>query len=267
MLGLTTTAATFQAHGVTALVYDPRGVGISDGFPRNDINPFREVDDMSDAIAFLSSCPSVDPRKGIGLWGMSLGAAVAMTVAALDARVRFVVAVCPATEPTHDILKLRHVLAKAAKDRESRLKGNEPFYVPMVTKKGENPAGFKLGFEHETIMRMLHSQDENDPLRASLASNHVNQTTIGTYRNMLLWDPRHMWEYLTQPILFLLPEHDQIIGKDKQLLHYESLAVPRRLHIQSDAHHMDILEGASQATVNIVQAEFVRDALDGKIVK
>lgn len=76
-----------------------------------------------------------------------------------------------------------------------------------------------------------------------------------------------MWEYLTQPILFLLPEHDQIIGKDKQLLHYESLAVPKRLHIQSDAHHMDILEGASQATVNIVQAEFVRDALDGKIVK
>ena len=266
MLGLPTTAASFQAHGVTALIYDPRGVGLSDGFPRNDINPFREVDDMSDALAFLSSCPSVDPRKGIGLWGMSLGAAVAMAVAALDARVRFVVAVCPATEPTHDVLKLRPVLAKAAKDRESRLKGNEPFYVPMVTKKGENPAGFNLGIEHETIVRMLHSQDENDPLRASLASNHVNRTTIGTYRNMLLWDPRHMWEYMTQPILFLLPEHDEIIGKDKQLHHYEGLAGPKRLHIQADAHHMDILEGANQDIVNIVQVEFVRDALDGKIV-
>ena len=267
MLGLPTTAATFQAKGVTAFIYDPRGIGLSDGFPRNDINPFREVDDMSDALTFLSSHPSINAREGIGLWGMSLGAAVAMTVAALDARVRFVVAVCPATEATHDMTKLRTVLAKAAKDRESRLKGNEPFYVPMVTKKGESPAGFNLGFELGTVMRMLHSQDENDPLRASLAPNHVNRTTIGTYRNMLLWDPRHMWQYLTQPILFLLPEHDQMIGTDKQLRYYESLPGPKRLHIQAGARHMDILDNASQANVNFVQAEFVRDALDGKIIK
>lgn len=267
MLGLPTTAETFQAQGITALTYDPRGVGLSDGSPRNDINPFREVDDMSDALAFLSSHPSADPRQGIGLWGMSLGAAVAMVVAALDARVRFIIAVCPATEPTHDMTKLRTVLAKAARDRESRLKGNEPFTVPMLTKRGENPAGFDPGFEHETIMRMLHSQDENDPLRASLAPNHVNRTTIGTYRNMLLWDPRHMWQYLTQPILFLLPEHDQVIGTETQLRHYEALAAPKRLHIQADARHMNILDGAGQANVNLVQGEFIRDALGGNIVK
>ena len=270
MLGLPTTAANFQAKGVTALIYDPRGVGLSDGFPRNDINPFREVDDMSDALAFLSSHPSVDPRQGVGLWGMSLGAAVSMVVAALDARVRFVVAVCPATEPIHDMTKLRTVLAKAAKDRESRLKGNEPFYVPMLNRKGENPAGFNPGFERDKVMRMLRSQDENDPLRASLAPNHVNRTTIGTYRNMLLWDPRHMWKYLTQPILFLLPEHDHIIGTDKQLHHYKAIAGPKRLHIQVGTGHMDILDGtngASQANVNLVQAEFIRDALEGKIVK
>ena len=267
MLGLPTTATALQAEGVTALIYDPRGVGLSDGFPRNDINPFREVDDMSDALAFLSSHPSVDPQRGVGLWGMSLGAAVAMVVAALDARVRFVVAVCPATQPTHNMAKLRTVLAKAAKDRESRLKGNEPFYVPMLNKKGENPAGFNPGFEQETIMRMLHSQDESDPLRASLAPNHVNRTTIGTYRNMLLWDPQHLWRHLTQPILFLLPEHDQVIGTDKQLLHYEAIAGPKRMYIQADALHTDILDGASQTSVNFVQAEFVRDALDGKIVK
>ena len=267
MLGLPATATAFQVEGVTALIYDPRGVGVSDGFPRNDINPFQEVDDMSDAMAFLSSHPTVDPRQGIGLWGMSLGAAVAMVVAALDARVRFVVAVCPATEPSHDMTKLRTVLATAAKDRESRLKGNEPFYVPMLTKKGVNPAGFNPGLEQEAIMRMLHSQDENDPLRVSLAPTHVNRTTIGTYRNMLLWDSRHMWKYLTQPILFLLPEHDQITGTDTQLRHYESLAGPKRLHIQTDARHMDILDGVGQANVNFVQAEFVRDALDGKIVK
>jgi pimeloyl-ACP methyl ester carboxylesterase len=267
MIGLPSTAIAFQEAGIAALIYDPRGVGLSDGKPRNDINPFQEVDDMSDALTFLSSCPSVDPRQGVGLWGMSLGAAVALAAAALDPRARFVVAICPGTETTYDMNKLWNVLAKAAKDRESRVKGNEPFYIPMLTKKGESPVGWDPGFEHKSIMRLLHSQDESDPLRASLAPNHVNRTTVGTYRYMLLWDMRHVWQYITQPVLFLLPEHDQVIDVERQRHHYETLPGPKRLHVQEGTAHMDILEGASQASVNRVQMEFVRDALDGKVAK
>ena len=174
MLGLPSSASAFQEAGITALIYDSRGVGLSDGFPRNDINPFHDVDDICDALVFLRSCRLVDPQRGVGLWGMSLGASTAMVAAALEARVSFVVAVCPATEPTHDMSNLRLLLAKAAKDRESRIKGNDPFYVPMLTKNGENPAGFNTGLEREAIMRLLHSQDESDPVRASLAPNHVN---------------------------------------------------------------------------------------------
>lgn len=267
MIGLPSTALAFQEAGITTLLYDPRGVGLSDGNPRNNINPFQQVDDMSDALTFLSSRPSVDPRQGIGLWGFSLGAAVAMATAAIDPRARFVMAVCPGTETVYDMGKLRQVLSKAAKDRESRIKGNEPFYVPMLTKKGESPVGWNPGLEHEAIMRLLHSQDEADPLRASLAPNHVNRTTVGTYRHMLLWDVRHVCQYLTQPILFLLAEHDQVIAVERQMHHFEALPGPKRLHIQIGARHMDILDGASQANVNQVQVEFVHDALDGKIAK
>ena len=268
MIGLPFAAMAFQAAGVTALVYDPRGVGLSDGLPRNDINPFRDVDDICDALTFLSSHGAVDQRKGVGLWGMSLGAAVAMVAAALDHRVRFVIAVCPATEHTHNLEKLRLVLAKATKDRESRIKGNEPFYVPMLNKKGENPAGFDPGFERETVMRMMQAQDETDPLRASLAPHHVNRTTIGTYRYMLMWDMRHMWQYLTStPVLFLVPEHDHLIGAEKQIRHFETLPGPKRLHIQEGAAHMDILEGAHQENVNRVQVDFIQDALSGRVAK
>lgn len=264
MLGLANTATAFQAAGITALTYDPRGIGLSDGIPRNDINPFRDVDDISDALFFLNSSSSVDPRRGVGLWGMSLGATVAMVAAALDPRVRFVVAVCPGTEPTHNMEKLRPLLAKATKDRESRIKGNEPFYVPMLDKNGQNPAGFHPGFEREAIMRLLHAHDETNPLRASLAPNHVNRTTVGSYRNLLMWDMRHMWQYLTQPVLFVVPENDQLIGVDKQVQHFEKLTVPKRLHIQEGAAHMDILEGPCQLEVNRTQIEFVSDVLEGK---
>ncbi len=196
MIGLPATALAFQEQGITALIYDPRSVGSSDGEPRNDINPFREIDDLTDALSYLLSHPSVDRRKGAGLWGMSLGGAIEICAAALDPRARFVITVAPATGYSHDASKLPELLAKIAKDREFRVKGNDAFYVPMLTAAGKNPAGFNLGMDREAGVRLVGAQDENNAPRASLAPNHVNRTTLGTYRNLLLWEPRHMWKYL-----------------------------------------------------------------------
>jgi hypothetical protein len=56
----------------------------------------------------------------------------------------------------------------------------------MLTKTGENPAGFNLRFEKDIAMKLLSTQDASDPVRANLAPNHVNRTTVGTYRNTLL---------------------------------------------------------------------------------
>ena len=83
---------------------------------------------------------------------------------------------------------------------------------------------------------------------------------------MLMWDMRHMWQYLMCPLLFLLPESDQIIRLDTQKRHYESLRGPKRMHIQKGATHMDILEGANQKEVTQMQVEFISDALDGQVV-
>lgn len=265
MMGLPSTALAFQQAGVTALIYDPRGVGSSDGEPRNNINPFQQIDDMSDALTFLSSQSCIDPRKGVGLWGFSLGAAVAMATAAVDTRAKFVVGICPGTETTYDPSKLQQVLSKASKDRESRLKGNQPFYAPMLNKKGENPVGWDPGFEKEAIVRLFQAQDDTDPLRASLAPGHANRTTVATYRHMLLWDIKHISQYLAKPILFLLAEHDQVISVDKQLVHFKALPGAKRLHIQKGAKHMDILEGTSSVSVNQVQVDFVRDVLEGRV--
>jgi len=265
MMGLPSTAIAFQEAGITTLLYDPRGVGMSDGEPRNNINPFQQVDDMSDAVTYLLSRPSVDPQKGVGLWGFSLGAAVAMATAAVDPRARFTIAVCPGMETTYDMAKLRQVLMKAAKDRESRIKGNAPFYVPMLTNKGQSPVGWDPGFEHEAIMRLLHTHDKEDPLRASLAPGHVNRTTAATYRHMLLWNVQNICQYIMQPILFLLAEHDQVIPVERQMEYYKLLSGPKRMHVEADAKHMDILDGKSSARVNQVQVGFVQDAANNKI--
>ncbi|KAH0595097.1 hypothetical protein MHUMG1_07397 [Metarhizium humberi] len=266
MLGLPTTAAAFQAAGISALVYDPRGVGLSDGEPRNNINPHVQVDDMSDAVTFMLSHSSVDRRQGVGLWGMSLGGTVAMAAAVLDPRVRWLIVVSPATEPTHNMVKMRQVLVQAARDRESQVKGNAPYMVPMLDGRGENPAGFDPGLERASVMRMLQAYDDANVLRAALAPHHVNRTTIGTYRHMLLWDSRHLWKLITQPVLFVIAKQDDLIGTDKQVAHFEALQAPKRLHVADGATHMDILDNAHQERVNQAQVLFVQDALGGRVV-
>ncbi|KAF5127154.1 Polyketide transferase ATR5 [Metarhizium anisopliae] len=266
MLGMPTTAAAFQAAGITALAYDPRGVGMSDGEPRNNINPSVQVDDMSDAMTFLLSHRSVDRRQGVGIWGMSLGGTVAMAGAALDPRARWVIAVSPATEPTHNMVKMRQVLAQAARDRESQIKGNAPYNVPMLDGRGENPAGFDPGLERGSVMRMLEAYSETDVLRAALAPHHVNRTTVGTYRYMLMWDSRHLWKLITQPVLFAIARHDDLIGTDKQIAHFEALPAPKRLHVADGATHMDILDNARRENVNEAQVLFVQDVLAGRVV-
>jgi hypothetical protein len=84
-------ARIFAAAGFTALVFDHRGLGASEG-ERGRINPRDQIDDVRAAITYLSGLPEVDPHR-IVLWGPSLGGANAIAAAAADDRAAAVVAV------------------------------------------------------------------------------------------------------------------------------------------------------------------------------
>ena len=141
-------AEQFQKAGITALIYDPRTLGLSDGLPRNDIDPARQVSDYSDAVTFMKSLPNVDSSK-IGIWGMSFSGVIALSAAALDPRIRFCIAICPLLNLEYEAAKFPKVLAKLQQERESQLIGNKPLYVPVLTAEGKNPAGMGLGADKE----------------------------------------------------------------------------------------------------------------------
>lgn len=51
-------AAWFGRNGVTTLVYDARTIGISDGLPRNDLDPQKMAEDNTDAVTVRTwLCP------------------------------------------------------------------------------------------------------------------------------------------------------------------------------------------------------------------
>ena len=91
---LITEAEHLTAAGFATLAIDYRTLGESGGEPRGSIIPFNQVEDFRNAITWLQRRDDVAPDR-IGIWGASFGGGVVIMTAALDQRVRAVVAMAP----------------------------------------------------------------------------------------------------------------------------------------------------------------------------
>ncbi|KAI9720557.1 MAG: hypothetical protein M1828_005641 [Chrysothrix sp. TS-e1954] len=247
-------AAHFQKEGFTALTYDPRTTGTSDGTPRNNIDPNKQVEDYSDALTYLASHPQVNASQ-ICFWGFSFAGTVSLCAASLDKRAKLVIAVCPLTKFEYTPQLLPKVLAKAIKDRESQVMGNEPFYLPMLTEQGENPAGFGVGVEKENYDILVGAKREVAP------SFELN-TTIQTYYKLFMWQPFGLWCHLTpMPLLLVVPEEDKVSPAELQLSHFKTMSEPKEVHVESGKGHMDVLSGESFSSLMNIQVDFIRRRL------
>ncbi|MET8873188.1 alpha/beta fold hydrolase [Nocardia sp. NPDC004604] len=119
-------AELFAAAGYTALVFDHRGLGASEGVP-GQVIPAEQVEDVRDAITFLSTLPTVDPGRVV-LWGTSFGGANAISAAAVDERVQAVVTQVPfgdwgrVMRETLPASSYGELVAEFAADRVERVK-------------------------------------------------------------------------------------------------------------------------------------------------
>src|SRR5215470_17444455 len=80
----------FAASGYAVLVFDHRNFGESQGVPRQEINPYQQIQCYRDAITYLQSQQSVDPHR-IGLWGTSYSGGHVLVLGAIDPRVKCIV--------------------------------------------------------------------------------------------------------------------------------------------------------------------------------
>jgi len=88
-------AEVFCNAGFAVLLYDHRNFGISDGEPRQQINRWTQARGYRDAIDFVHTLPGINTTK-IGIWGDSMSGDIAIAVAAMDHRVKVIVAQVPA---------------------------------------------------------------------------------------------------------------------------------------------------------------------------
>lgn len=240
-----------NAAGFTVMGYDPRCVGKSDGTPRNDIQPFKNIEDYHDALTYLKTHQRdlVDPDK-IAYWGYSFSGAVALCAAALDKRAKAVIGCSTLT--TWEFSKWKQVLAKAMKDRESQLAGNQAMYLPLLTEASENPAGFGKGYGKEDVLGIIRRH-------ASIEPSFVPRTTLQTYYNMAAFRPMALMPFVNPtPALIMTGELDEISPPELQRkLIYDVFQGPKEfLEIPGKAH-MDILTGDGSVEVFEKQTEFL----------
>jgi fermentation-respiration switch protein FrsA (DUF1100 family) len=251
-------AEQFQLLGITSLIYDPRSTGVSDGTPRNEIDPMKQVEDYSDALTFLSTLPIVDSDR-IGFWGMSFSGTIALCAAALDKRAKFVIGICPLLSFEYSKNRFPKVLAKAAKDRESQVKGNPPFYLPLLTDKGENPAGFGIGMDKEGFEYISTAKER-------VAPSFENRTTIQSYYKIVMWQPSGLMRYVSPtPVMFVVPELDRVSPPEDQIALFETFAEPKRLHVSMGKGHLNVLSGEDFPSIMKLQAGWAVAALDGTL--
>lgn len=119
----------FVEAGYAVLLSDYRGWGDSGG-PRGEIVPLRQVADVRNGLAYLETRHEVDPSR-LAVVGVSFGGGNALYAAAVDERVRAVVAISPVTDGRAWMRAMRReyewheLLGRLAADRRARLGGAE----------------------------------------------------------------------------------------------------------------------------------------------
>lgn len=127
----------FSEGGYATLAIDYRTFGESEGEPRAQLFPLNEVEDYRNSISWLQQREEVDAGL-IGIWGTSFGGAVVIWTAAVDRRVKAVVAQVPVVNGRKWMRSLRtadqweDLLDRLEEDRGRRFRGESSERVPVT---------------------------------------------------------------------------------------------------------------------------------------
>lgn len=152
--GLPTYAERLAERGYAVYLFDYRGFGDSEGEPRGLVSPKRQVADLRAAINAVRKLDDVDGDR-LALWGVSLSAGHAVTVAAEDSGVDAVVGVTPILDGRSFVLSggvvtgLKRVAAGVRDGLQSL--ALDPHRLPVADDTGDTAAivhsGARAGFE------------------------------------------------------------------------------------------------------------------------
>lgn len=132
-------AGHLTGAGYAVLAIDYRTFGKSEGEPRGQLFPLNQVVDFRNAISYLESREEIDPMR-IGIWGTSFAGGIVIYTAAVDRRVKAVVAQVPIVNGRRWMQTIRtselwlQLLDRLDADRKKRFETGESERVPVTAR-------------------------------------------------------------------------------------------------------------------------------------
>ncbi|KAN0095926.1 alpha/beta superfamily hydrolase [Hyaloscypha variabilis] len=250
-------AERFQAEGWNTLIYDNRNFGESEGLPRSEIDPTYQVRDYFDAFDFAASQPEVNSSR-VAYWGTSLSGGNVICAAAVDRRIRAVVAQSPFVSGEIHTTPLAPMLPGIFANRSTVREGKSSMIVPVVpatleeAESGRSPAILNTAEAFYFMQAMEKAGGE-----------WKNEVTLQSMFNLMVHEPkRFIHRVAPTPLLMVVPENDITVETRAQLDMYRLALEPKQIHVIRDCGHFSIYGGGSGFDENIrIQIEFLRKNL------
>jgi dienelactone hydrolase len=225
-------AERFAAEGYSALVFDYRFLGASDGAPRGQIDPRMQHDDIRAALTWIRAQPGVDPER-IALWGTSFSGGHALFVGALDPRVKAVVAQVPALNVPHALIALISrplfdgLLRALVDDWAARETGAAGAHMPVVNESGA-PAFLGARDAHAWFTST-----------AKIAPAWRNTISLESIARVAEYVPDAFIELIApKPLLMQVAAHDSLIPANLARQAFHRAGEPKTLEV-FDCGHFD----------------------------
>lgn len=227
-------AEHFTSAGMALLAYDHRSMGYSDGEPRQLIDPWQQSRDARDALTYLSKREDVDSDK-IGLWGISLGGAVALFISAVDTRVKAVVSIVPPVSglsartlfPADQLRELEELMLA---DRAAILEGGAA--TLLQTNGRRTPGGPPIMFEDPDGVEFTDD--------FQVFPSYRNELALLSLSNLFEFEPMAYASRLKLPLLLVTAEEDTVAPVEDALEMYAHIPEPKQ-HWSYQGQHYGIL--------------------------
>lgn len=245
-------AEIFHQAGFAVLLYDHRNFGISEGTPRQEIDPYGQARGYRSAIDYVATLPGIDARR-IAIWGDSLSGGAVIAVCAVDPRVAAIVSQVPACGSEFPPSDRDGSLFEGM--RRSLLDGYDAQPLP-VTRRGPMPV---VSFDQAGTPSLL------TPITAYRwfieyggrhGTNWQNSATLIVSGEPAPWKPAVCAAHINAPSLFVIARDDEMPGADPSVarMAFDSAPSPKEL-LEIEGGHFGLLHYPSALFDEVSQAQ------------
>ena len=221
--------------GFVGLAFDYRGFGESEG-ERGRLVPYEQMADIRNAITFLRTLPEVN-ADAIGLWGTSFGGANVLRVAAIDRRVKALVAQLTFASGARMVTdgksdeqrqQLEGTLRKAL---EREVTKNRPLRVPpdqLIT--DEDSKAFFPQIAHDF---------------PALADTRIPVSLLG---HIMEHNPEDEVDKIACPVLIIAAGADVVVPPSESQVLFDRIRSQKRLIVLPECRHYSAYSGEAFET-------------------